>query len=388
MKSSVFRTAMCAAALVCPAASPAVEAPPAFPATVTAGIEASWREAGIPGLCAVTFGDQGITGAIALGFRDLATRQPYGLDTIQSVGSVSKTTIGYALALMSTRGELDLDAPIDAWLPQPLRNPRHPQVPITARQLATHTSGVVDRPAAYRRAYQPTPAPTVTMADFVQRYFDPRDPLYSRANFSAAAPGTQLQYSNMGAALAATVIERRTGQSFSEYTRNQIFLPLGMRDTSWDQQPGPRSATPHKDSGKPWPTYSLITYADGALRTSCTDLARYGIAVLRAAAGEQGGLDPAAVQQMLAAQFDPARLPRGVAAAEPNQGLFWQHRRSGGIGHSGADPGISAFILLQPEARRGQLLLTNCGLDESPRFEAGFRRIWALLRAGEASTAG
>jgi CubicO group peptidase (beta-lactamase class C family) len=347
---------------------------------VADAIEAQRRESRMPGLCAVTFDDTGITGAVALGFRDLATRQPYRLDTTQSVGSVSKTTIGYALALLSARGELDLDAPIDPWLPQAVRNPRHPQAPITARQLATHTSGVVDRAATYRRAYQRTPAPTVAMTDFVQQYFNPRDPLYSSANFSATAPGVRLEYSNMGAALAATVIERRTGQSFSEFTRDNIFVPLGMVDTTWDQRPGPQSATPHKASGKAWPTYSLVTYADGALRTSCRDLARYGVAVLRAAAGEPSGLDAAAVRQMLAAQFDPARLPEGVDATEPNQGLFWQHRRSGGIGHSGSDPGVSAFILLQPDRRRGQLLLTNCGLDESARFETGFRAIWALLR--------
>jgi CubicO group peptidase (beta-lactamase class C family) len=303
------------------------------------------------------------------------------------VGSVSKTTIGYALALLSARGELDLDAPIEQWLPHTARHPRHPQVQISARQLATHTAGVVDRAAAYRRAYQRGSAPTVSMPEFVQQYFDPRGALYSGANFSAAAPGDRVEYSNMGAALAATVVERRTGKAFSEYTREAIFAPLGMLDTTWEQRPSANSATPHKASGKPWPAYALITYADGALRSSCRDLARYGTALLRAATGQPSGLDSTAVQKMLAPQFDSARPPQGIDPTEPNQGLFWQHRRSGGVGHSGSDPGISAFLLLQPDQQRGQLLLTNCGVDESPRFEAGFRHIWSLLREAGAPPA-
>jgi CubicO group peptidase (beta-lactamase class C family) len=319
------------------------------------------RSASFAALCAAALACSrvggAVTGAVALGFRDVATRSPYRLDTVQSVGSISKTTVGYALALLNTRGPLDLDAPIEVWLPYKVRNPRHAAAPITARQLATHTAGVLDRPATYRRAYQRTSTPTISMADFVRQYFEPDGQLYNPANFGTEAPGLQFQYSNMGAALAATVVERLTGQAFSDYAQAQIFAPLGMTDTTWEQRPGPNSATPHKANGKAWPSYSLVTYADGALRSSCRDLARYGTALLRAA--------------------------RRVDTSEPNQGLFWQHRRSGGIGHSGSDPGISAFLLLQPDQRRGQLLLTNCGLDESKRFETGFGRIWSLLRGTE-----
>jgi CubicO group peptidase (beta-lactamase class C family) len=382
IRSASF-AALCAAALACSRVSGATETAPPLPSPTASAIETHWRESGMPGLCAVTFDTDGVTGAVALGFRDVATRSPYRLDTVQSVGSISKTTVGYALALLNTRGLLDLDAPIDAWLPYTVRNPRHAAAPITARQLATHTAGVLDRPAAYRRAYQRTATPTISMADFVRQYFEPSGQLYSPSNFGTEAPGLQFQYSNMGAALAATMVERRTGQAFSEYSQAQIFAPLGMTDTTWEQRPGPNSATPHKANGKAWPSYSLVTYADGALRSSCRDLARYGTALLRAARGEPAGLDAQSVQLMLAGQFDPGRLPRGVDTSEPNQGLFWQHRRSGGIGHSGSDPGISAFLLLQPDQRRGQLLLTNCGLDESKRFETGFGRIWSLLRGTE-----
>ena len=50
---------------------------------------------------------------------------------------------------------------------------------------------------------------------------------------------------------------------------------------------------------------------------------------------------------------------------EPDQGIFWVHRKGGVIGHTGGDPGISAIMFFNPETKIGKIFMTNMELDNS-----------------------
>ena len=66
----------------------------------------------MPGLCVAAVDAQGVQYSVGLGLADVERGVSYDADTVQPVGSVSKTLIGLAIADLVTRGELDLQSPV------------------------------------------------------------------------------------------------------------------------------------------------------------------------------------------------------------------------------------------------------------------------------------
>ena len=83
----------------------------------------------------------------------MKTKANYTEKIIQNIGSVSKTLIGVALLKAQEMGKLDLDDPINNYLPFKVNNPNNPQEQITIRHLATHTSTILDTDFYDDKAY-------------------------------------------------------------------------------------------------------------------------------------------------------------------------------------------------------------------------------------------
>lgn len=357
-------------------------------------LQQQYRASGLPGLCVAAVDAQGVRYSAGLGLADVERGVSYDADTVQPVGSVSKTLIGLAIADLVTRGELDLQAPV--MLPakgdgslgfkaQALKHPMYPTEAITWRQLATHTSGLLDEGRAYDMAYVKGREAEMSMAAYVLDYLFPAAPKALEARFAQSAPGQAYAYSNLGAAGAAVGLEQQTGISFDRFTQQRLLRPMGMLSSSWHFNPelGPRNATLYaadvRSLGRRLPPYTLITYADGGLHSSCNDLARYTSALLSAYAGQSNILPNAGVRLMLSPQLDSKALPKDMPVTEPNQGLFWQIRSNGTVGHSGSDPGLTAFISLDLIAGRGRVFLANGDIGERPKAKAAFAEIWRDL---------
>lgn len=343
------------------------------------------RASGLPGLCVASADANGVRHAAGFGWADIEARVAYTPDTVQPVGSVSKTVIGLALADLAARGRLQLDDAVDAALPFAVRHPRSAGRGPSWRQLATHTGGIADDEAAYERAYQPGHARTQAMPAFVAAYFADGG---GEGRFTPHAPGAGYRYSNVGAALAAVALEGVVGQPFDTFSIERYFAPLGMTGSGWQFDPvlGSRNARLYEAAAdgreRPLPPYHLVTYADGGLHTSCRDLARYAAALLRAHAGSAvGPITPDIARSMLAPQLDARSPPPGQPPGEINQGLFWQHRRSGGVGHSGSDPGVTAFFSLDLGAGRARVFIANASIEERPAAQQAFREMWRALGA-------
>lgn len=346
-------------------------------------LQEQYLRSGLPGLCVSVVDDQQPLYSAAVGWADIAAQVPYSIDTVQPIGSVSKTLIGLTLAVLADRGDLDLDQPIDEDLDFRLRNPSHTGRAITWRQLATHSSSIVDEESAYARAYEPGLVAKTSMRDFVMNYFDPAPARRLRRRFDSSAPGTRFNYSNMGASLAAVALASRLKLGFDDYTQKNILQPIGMSASSWTYETslGSRNATLYDKPigaglGTALAPYALVTYADGGLRSSCRDLGLYLTEILRAARGNSKVLPTSAVLRMLTPQFTSQWTPRSLPGNEPNQGLFWQFRRSSGFGHSGGDPGLTAFVSLDLERLRGRVFLTNASLEDRAPAREAFRIIW------------
>lgn len=369
MPSTFAQTAQTAPVQAAPAAATTGQNNRQTTTAIGRKFAARMREGGLVGAAAVILIDNKVAWAHGDGWADLAHKVPFTPDTVMNIASISKTVTGAAMMRAVEDGLLDLDADVNRYLPFKVVNPAFPDTPITLRQLATHTSSITDREAVYGRAYHYGGDSPVALGDFLAGYFDPAGADYAAGNFLDKMPGAHRDYSNIGAALAGYIVERATGMPLDVYTRERIFVPLGMTRTAWrlSDIPTGRHATLYtlKD-GKPEPLrpYSLSTYPDGGVRTSVNDLSRFFRALLNDGALEDRRiLDAKTTREMLHFQFDATHHPDNVDIAELNSGLFWATRyNTRMVGHGGTDPGLKTEMLFDPAQGIGVIVFTNTAL--------------------------
>jgi CubicO group peptidase (beta-lactamase class C family) len=179
------------------------------------------RWTGVPGAAFARI-DRSSIHCTALGLRDVATRLPVTTSTLFEAASLSKPVYAYAVLQLVARGTLDLDRPLDTYLPAPypIDDPRGSA--ITARHVLSHTSGLPN----WRHA----------------------------ANDSlslAFTPGTQYRYSGEGYYFLQTVVEQVTGEPTARFMRSALD-DLGMRDSSfiWLDADAANCALPYDMDGK------------------------------------------------------------------------------------------------------------------------------------------
>lgn len=339
--------------------------PPATPATVDAVarlervIPRIMRAHRAPGLAALVVRDGQVVWTRGFGWADVANRVPVDPTTMFMLASVSKTVTTVAALRLVEAGALALDAPIDPYLPFVVRNPRFPDLPITLRMLLTHTSSIADGPHVYD-GYVPGDS-TVPLATHLEGYFTPGGATYDRRNFHDAAPASVYDYSNAGIALAGLLVERLSGRSFERFCADELFSPVGMKDTAWRlrELDVTRVALPYRfdrQHGR-YRTYGHYGYPDipnGALRTSAPELAKLMLMVI--GDGTYDGvhvLEPATVAEL---------RRRQVPALAPEQALGWYWKRIAGrdlLGHDGGDDGVSTAMFYEPATGVGAIVLTN-----------------------------
>ena len=341
------------------------------------------EEAQFPGFAVAIVSAQGVLYQNAFGWANIAKDLPYTVDTIQPIGSVSKTLIGVALLKAIEHGYFTLESAINDLLPFRVTNPHARDKSIKVKHLATHTASIVDQAEHYRQAYVKGVQTDVTLHDFLFAYLHETGRLYGEQNFAKAEPGAAFNYTNIGAALAAYLVEAKTGIAFAEFTQQTILDPLQMNASGWFYDEGKGvHATLYDQQHKPYDPYALVTYPEGGLRTSCADLSNYLIAMLQGRQGKATLLTTASFQTMFTPQFTPAAMPTQLDPKEPNQGIFWSFRRNGKIGHSGGDPGVSAFLAFDPATGIGKLFMANTEL-ESETLAGQFAQIWSTLEKYE-----
>lgn len=344
----------------------------------------------IPGLAAAVVIDGDVVWAKGFGYADLGTKQPVTPDTLFVMASVSKTVVAAALMHAVERGRLALDADLNTILPFPVRNPHFPEAAITARHLATHSSGIVDNDQLYGSpaSYHYGGDNPISLGAFLAAYLTPGGEFYDgKENFSSNAPGTKWQYSNVGAGLAGYVVESATSMPFDAYCRKYIFDPLGMVNTGWHQRDVDmsRHATPYAyldGQFVPYRHYGLATWPDGGLRTTVLDLGRFIGMIM-----EGGSLHGVRImkQSTIQAMLDPQPVTvvrEGVPEGRVAQAIFWI-KGSGANGepsryrHTGGDPGASTIVAFDLEKHVGVAVFANT--DGTKAVDASLRQIMDRL---------
>jgi CubicO group peptidase (beta-lactamase class C family) len=362
------------------AVASAAPAPYLTPEGIESLIAAKMKEADLMGLSGSIFVDGREVWSKGYGHRDYRRTQLFTPTTPMPIASISKTFTGVAMMQLVGEGKLDLDADVNGYLPFKVRNPRFPDIPITLRMIATHTSSITDRWEIYRASYHWGGDSPVSLSEFITSYFAPDGDGRSADNYTTAAPGTAREYSNIGAGLVGFIIERVTGERLDTYTQRHILTPLGMRSTGWflgDLPTAELSTQFIEQEGWaiPVPRYGLTTYPDGGVRSTVSDLSRFFQALLNH--GEHAGvriLPAAQADEMTRFQFSGPAFPEGYGPDEGNSGLFWRTRRNGElIGHGGSDPGVQSLMLSTADRRVAIVLFSNTsGVLADRAFDAIF----------------
>lgn len=316
------------------------------------------------------------------GFSDRENKIAYSTSTIQPIGSVSKIFVGISLMIAQQKGLIDLDADINDYLDFDVHNPKiTDRNTITIRHLATHTSGIIDNEKIYESSYHEGKVPNQTLGAYLKSVLNKNGEKYSTKSFSdAKSSGKRYEYSNIGTALAAYIVEKVSKQSFSSFTKEHIFKPLKMDDTGWFYSDIKVSnhAILYDEKSKKLNPYTCVNYPDGSLKTNINDLALFLIELIKGYNGESDLLSKDSWNEFYKKNFSENSVVKNIPSKEPNTGILVAYFNSGKIGHTGSDLGVSCVMMFNPKSNTGQLFMANEDLTE--KNIGKFKSIWNKLK--------
>jgi CubicO group peptidase (beta-lactamase class C family) len=155
----------------------------------------------------------------SIGLADVAAKRPMSPETLFWIASMTKPITGTAILMLQDEGKLNVADPVAKYLPEfaDLKTPSGKPANLTIAQILTHTSGLgeADAPAAKGAR---------TLAELV--------PLWLAAPMQYE-PGEKWKYTQSGINAAARIVEVVSGLTFDALLAQRLFIPLGMKDTTF-----------------------------------------------------------------------------------------------------------------------------------------------------------
>lgn len=337
--------------------APALAQPSAVTPEISREIDtlfARWNTTSLPGCTiGVSQAGQHIVSR-AFGMANLEHGIALEPDTIIEAGSVSKQFTAAALLLLAQQGRISLDDPVRKYIPE---LPDY-GAPLTVRHMMNHTSGLRDWGMIASIGGWPRTSRAYTHAHVLE--------IAGRQRALNFTPGSEFSYSNTGYNLAAMLVSRVTGTSFAEFTRREIFEPLGMSRTSWRDNfrrvvRGRATAYTVADTGVTMNMPFEDAHGNGGLLTTVGDMLRWSENVVHARLGGRA---------FVAEQQKRGRLNSGeeiVYAA----GLYvneWKGIPE--VSHSGGTAGYRAWLSQYP-TKQNLAVAVLCNASDAPAWTIG-----------------
>ena len=338
--------------LSAPAWAQTLDAPPVAPAPLRfpdaihearALVTADLAEKGYPGIALAVSVDGQTVWSEGFGYADLEHRLPMTPRVKFRVGSIAKPMTAAAVMVLHEAGRLDLDVPIQRYVPSfPEKSS-----PITTRQLGGHLAGVRHYQGDENFIRDPYPTVLEALTIFAD------DPLLHE-------PGSAYAYSSFGYNLLSAVVEGAAGADFLSYMRQTVFGPLAMNDTVADyvtsiipNRAGFYSRTEAGDLVNAPFVNNSYKWAGGGFLSTTEDVLRFANAHL----GDEY-LSPAARKVL----FTEQQTADGQGVG---YGLGW-FVRADDVGrpllyHSGGSVGGTSLMIMRPDSRVVVVGLINLG---------------------------
>jgi CubicO group peptidase (beta-lactamase class C family) len=251
------------------------------------------------------------------------------------IGSQTKSFTALAIAQLAEAGKLDLNAPVQTYIPWFRVADEQASAQITVRHLLQHTSGLSDS------GYSVILSNDASLEESVRSLEQAR---------LTAPVGTRFQYFNLGYSVLGYLIELRSGESYADYIEANIFAPLGMDSSTARPQDALDVAQGYTrlfgfnvPMAQPAPGFAIPA---GYIVSTAEDMARYAMAMNN---GSAGLVSP----QMMRQIYTPGPGSYGFGWFIYDNGAL--------IMHGGANETFGTDVNLYPRADRAFVLLINQG---------------------------
>ncbi len=300
-----------------------------------------------PGVSVAIGIDGEVVWAEGFGWADIEQRVPVRTTSKFRIGSVSKPMTAALLGLVYEAGQVDLDAPVQTYVPTFPEK----EYPITTRNLAGHISGI----RHYRGDEFLSAVHYDNVIDGLVIFAD--DPLEFE-------PGSRYQYSSYAWNLLSAVIEGASGEDFLEQMQGRVFEELDLRNTVVDQnylivmdrvrpyerRDGLFFNAPHVDNSYKW--------AGGGFLSTAEDLVKFGLAHM-----QPGFLQAETLELWFTSQMTND-------GEETGYGIGWSVGADGAdrrvIGHGGGSVGGTTTLSIYPDHDLVFAMISN--MSGAPRF--------------------
>lgn len=316
------------------------------PVAKTKQLVDSWYSAQSPGAAVAVIKNNEVVFKSVKGLASVEHNAPITNSTVFETASVSKQFTAFAIAMLADQGALAMDDDIRKYLPE---------VPdlgkkITVKNLVHHTSGLRDWDLGFQLAgYRVDDVTTNEMImNFVARQ--------KQLNFD---PGEASSYSNTNYVLLAMIVERVTKRSFSDWTKDNMFAPLGMHNTFFKMDNPDvikNEAFSYASDGPPFKLRrgNLAAYGTASLHSSIDDLIKWVNNF------DQQKVGSKKVHEMIVA-IPALNSGQKFGYAFGNEMTFYRKTRL--IQHLGLTLGYRASIRRFPRQKLAVIYVSNDGND-------------------------
>ncbi|MBB5608954.1 serine hydrolase domain-containing protein [Janthinobacterium sp. S3M3] len=285
----------------------------------------------MPGMT-IGFTRGGVEWVQGYGYADLENQVPATAVSSYRLASVTKPMTAVAILQLVEQGKVDLDAPVQRYVPYFPVKP----FPVTVRLLLGHLAGI----DAYRDR---------KTEQHFKEYKNTRQSIAVFEHFDLIAePGTRYRYTSYGYNLLGAVIESASGESYGQYMQRHVWGPLGMTATMMDD---PAAVIAHRVRG-----YGLVgkelknsefvdvssRFSAGGTRSAVPDMLAFGQGI-----HDGKVLSPAS----LALMQEPMVTRAGRLS---DYGMGWETYPTGGryvISHSGQQPETATYLFSFPSRK-------------------------------------
>lgn len=292
-------------------------------AEVVAGLDRLIAEDHLPG-AQVVVTERGQVWTAHAGLGDIERGTPIADDARVRIGSNTKPFVATVVLQLVAEGKVELDAPVERYLPGLVHGPGIDGNRITVRNLLQHTSGLPEYAAEFGSEAKPGQVDMHTDRvrwGITDSHAVVRDVLTLPADFE---PGAQWAYSNTNYAIAGLLVEQVTGGSIGGEIARRIIEPLGLRDTYYPDAEETDIRGPHPvgyavlgDARVDYTRQNVTAAgAAGAMVSTGADLNRFFTALMR---GEL--LSPDQLSEM------KQTVPLPVSGPPAGYGLGLMYRR-------------------------------------------------------------
>ncbi len=314
-------------------------------ASVDSAVQVQLREAGVPGAALVIVRGREVAHIRGFGIAD-PTGRPVTPQTPFYLGSTTKSFTALAVLQLVERGLVELDAPVQRYLPWFTLADSAVSRQITVRQLLLHRGRIPGRAGEYFLSDDDTSA---SAAERHVRWL------------ARAKPTAGFDYNNLGYTTLGLIVEAASGLPYASYLRTQVFEPLGMRHTHTERADAERDGLAAGYAmvlGFPVPRRQPADRGDlaaGYLMSSAEDVGQYLVAqVNQGRVPGHAGVSSAVVEEM--------HQSRGPIVPDRDIAFGFSITTLEGVrilDISGSVPTYASRFVLSPDSGWAMALLTN-----------------------------